>query len=688
MASFRRWRAVRASVQLWPLAAFALSATRAAAAESTPPVVLAGLAPDQPEQVYVWGLRQDSIGMATSASEGQVSFAEFQDRPLLRPGEIVEVVPGLAVTQHSGTGKANQYFLRGFNLDHGTDFSVSFDGVPLNLPSHGHGQGYLDLNAITPEFIEVISFRKGPYFADAGDFSSAGTAALESFASSPTSFAESTVGKNNFYRVLGAARVGDASYLGGEVSFADGPWVNSENLDRISVLGRFALGGIWSLTALAYSSHWDSTDQIPLRAVEDGLIPRLGTIDPTDGGETSRYIVSLRNRDMNGWDAVAYVQRYELNLWSNFTYFLDDPVTGDQFEQADERWIFGGSVAKTWESPIAGWTVSTGAIVRGDEIDSVGLYKTVARERVNTVREDRVSEWAGALWAQGERAFGPVRAVLGLRAEAIGVNVSSDDPLNSGDASDFLVSPKLALAWRVSEGFELYTDVGRGFHSNDARGATATVSPKTGDPADPEDLLSPSTGAEVGFRWDAGTVSATATAFYLHLDSELVYVGDAGETEASAASERFGGELLFTWRPIDRIDIDLSAAATHARLLDSPGADHIPNALEYVFTGGISALVTDDLIATLTFRLLGPAPLTEDGNVKSETAFTTNFLLRYQLGRFTFTGQIINLFNNADNDIQYFYTSRLPGEPAEGVDDFHIHSMEPRIWRLGARVTL
>ena len=685
--SYRR-RAACASVRLWPLAAFALSATPAAGADANDPIMVAGLAPDQPEQVFVWGLRQDTIGRATSASEGQVNFAEFQDRPLLRPGELVEVVPGLAVTQHSGTGKANQYFLRGFNLDHGTDFSASFDGVPLNLPSHGHGQGYLDLNAITPEFIEIVSFRKGPYFADTGDFSSAGTVGLESFTSSPRSFAEFTGGKNNFYRVLGMAQVGTASYLGAEASFSDGPWVNPENLQKINVLGRFALGGNWSLTALAYSAQWDSTDQIPQRAADDGLIPRLGTIDPSDGGETSRYILALRNRDMNGWDAVAYVQRYELNLWSNFTYFLDDPVNGDQFEQADERWIFGGSVAKTWEAPLAGWTISTGASVRGDEIDSVGLYNTVERVRVDTVREDKVSEWAGAMWAQGERMFGPVRAVLGVRADAIGVNVSSDNALNSGDASDVLLSPKLALAWRVSEGFELYADAGRGFHSNDARGATATISPKTGDPADAVDLLAPSTGAELGFRWNAGRFTTTATAFWLHLDSELVYVGDAGETESSSASERFGGELLFTWRPIDRIDIDLSAAATRARLIDAPGADRIPNALDYVLTGGVSALITDELIATLTFRLLGPAPLSEDGLIKSETAFTTNLLLRYQLGRFTFTGQIINLFNNADNDIQYYYASRLPGEPAEGVDDFHIHPMEPRTWRLGVRVTL
>jgi hypothetical protein len=688
MAYFHR-RAAGTALGLLPAAVFALTSTHAfaAGADSHNPIVIAGIAPDQPELVFVWGLRQETIGRATSAGEGQVNFAEFQDRPLLRPGEVVEVVPGLAVTQHSGTGKANQYFLRGFNLDHGTDFSVSFEGVPLNLPSHAHGQGYLDLNAITPEFIEVIAFRKGPYFADAGDFSSAGTAALESFTSSPASFAEFTGGKDNSYRVLGMAQVGASSYFGGEVSFSDGPWVNPENLEKFNVLGRLALGGNWALTALAYSSTWDSTDQIPLRAVDEGLIPGLGTIDPSDGGETSRYIVALRNRDMNGWDAVAYVQRYELNLWSNFTYFLDDPVNGDQFEQADERWIFGSSVAKTWETPLAGWTITIGAHVRGDEIDSVGLYNTVARERMNTVREDKVSEWAGALWAQGERVFGPVRAVAGLRADAISVDVSSNNALNSGEASDVLISPKLALAWRVSEGFEVYTDFGRGFHSNDARGATTTVSPQTGLPAAPVDLLSPSTGAELGLRWNAGRFSTTATAFWLHLDSELIYVGDAGETEISSASERFGGELLITWRPIDRIDIDASAAATHARLIHASGGDRIPNALEYVLTGGISARITDELIATLTFRLLGPAPLTEDGLVKSDSAFTTNLLLRYQWGRLTLTGQIINLLNNSDNDIQYFYTSRLAGEPAEGIDDYHVHPMEPRSWRLGVRLS-
>jgi outer membrane receptor protein involved in Fe transport len=251
------------------------------------------------------------------------------------------------------------------------------------------------------------------------------------------------------------------------------------------------------------------------------------------------------------------------------------------------------------------------------------------------------------------------------------------------------VSPKLTLAYAVSPSFELYADAGRGFHSNDARGATETISPGTGLPTDPVQLIAPALGAETGFRWNYGSLTTTATLFWLHLDSELTFAGDAGDTESSSATQRVGGELLLNWHPIHRIDIDFSAATAHARYLGTPvDGTRIPNAIEYMMTGGISALITDSLSATLTARYLGPSPLTQDGLVRSEAALDTNFLVRYHWGRFTFTGQILNLLNNADNDIQYFYTSRLPGETAEGVDDFHIHPMEPRTWRVGARMTL
>jgi len=642
---------------------------------------------DQAEQVYVWGLRQESIGRATTASEGTILFPTLQDRPLLRPGEVAEVIPGLVVTQHSGSGKANQYFMRGFNLDHGTDFSASLDGVPLNLRTHAHGQGYLDLNVVTPELLERIEYRKGTYYADVGDFSAAGTAALETFQSAPASYAEVWAGQHDYYRVLGLQSAGD-SYLAADLTASNGPWVNPEHLRKANVLGHFQAAN-WAITALGYFNEWNSTDQIPLRAIRSGAISRLGFIDPTDGGHTSRIIVSARNRNLSGWDTVAYAQKYDLKLWSNFTYFLNDPVNGDQFEQADDRWVFGGSTSKTWTDLVAGWDVSAGAEVRDDSIGNVALYHTVKRARIGTVRSDSVDEHSGALWAQGSRAFGSIRLNFGGRFDAIGANVDSDNPLNSGSASDAIFSPKVTVAWRASNNVEFYADAGRGFHSNDARGATETVAPLTGLPADRVNLIAPAVGGELGVRWEQPGITASLTAFWLHLDSELVFSGDAGDTESTSASQRFGGEFLLNWRPIDRIDIDVSAAATHARYLGNPpGGDHIPNAIEYVLSGGISALMTDDLTATLTVRSIGPSPLIEDGSVKSRPSTLANFLMRYQIGRFTLTGELLNVFDSHADDIEYFYTSRLQGEPPQGVDDFHIHPTEPRTWRIGVRVGL
>jgi hypothetical protein len=635
--------------------------------------------------VFVWGLRENTIGQALTASEGVVGFARYQDRPILRAGEVLEVVPGLATTQHSGTGKANQYFLRGFNIDHGTDFSASLDGVPLNLPTHAHGQGYLDLNVVTPELIETIHYKKGTYFADTGDFSAAGSAAMETFEHPQSAFVQVGAGENNYGRLLAVTPLGEHSSLAVDLTGSDGPWLNSEKLRKYNIYGHFALGD-WAVNAVAYDARWNSTDQIPERAVLAGTLNRLGTIDATDGGKTSRYILSLRNRDVEGWDIVGYAQKYKLNLFSNFTYFLDDPVNGDQFEQADERWIFGGSAVKTWPGLWSGWALTTGASFRNDAIDTVGLYRTTARARSATVREDDVNEWSAAAYASAQRAFGPLRANLGLRVDAIGVDVTSDNALNSGNAAEGFVSPKATLAYRVAPDLEFYAGAGRGFHSNDARGATISVDPNTGLPEDRVGLFAGAWGSELGVRWQRETFSATATAWYLKLDSELVYTGDAGDTESSDATRRFGGEILFDWRPVPGINIDASAAATDARYLGNPAAgSRIPNAITYMLSGGVSAAITEGLVGTLTVRHLGPAPLIEDNSVRSNSATATNALLRYTIGNITLSGEILNLFDSNDDDIRYFYTSRLPGEAAAGVDDFHIHPMEPRTFRVSVR---
>jgi len=656
-------------------------------AAATPAQVLAQAAatpaPDSVEAVYVWGKREDRIGLATSATEGEVAFAAHVDRPMLRPAELVEVIPGVAATQHSGSGKANQYFLRGFNLDHGTDFSVSLDGAPLNLRTNAHGQGYLDLNFLTPELVETIGYRKGPYFAATGDFSAAGSASLSTFAQLPESFVSASVGEHNHGRVIGAANLG-AGYVAADLTTGDGPWDRPENLRRASLLVRQDMGG-WALTLLGYRSDWDATDQIPRRALDDGSIGRFSTLDPTDGGQSRRFLAAARRDFEDGLKVSAYVQRYELNLWSNFTYFLNDPINGDQFEQAERRWVSGGAMSKTWSSD-GPWAYAAGLETRYDHIGGIGLYRTRARARVSTDRQDRVEQWSGAAWGEAAWRSGPFRATAGLRIEGMGVDVASSEPRNSGRQSDAIVSPKLALAWRASDAVELYANAGRGHHSNDARGATTRISPDGGTTLDPVQMLVPATGGEVGVRWERPGLTASLAVWMLKLKSELVYTGDAGDTESTDASRRVGVEALVNWSPSPRFNLDLSAAATRARYADAPGADRIPNALEYVVTGGVTARITERLTGEFTVRHLGPAPLIEDNSARAPSSTVANLLLRHRIDRVELTLEALNLTDSTANDITYFYASRLPGEPSDGVEDYHLHPMEPRTVRVGVRV--
>ena len=638
-----------------------------------------------PDTVYVWGKREEGIGEVVSASEGTVSFGEFADRPLLRTGEIAEVIPGLAVTQHSGTGKANQYFLRGFNLDHGTDFSVSLDGMPLNLRTNAHGQGYLDLNLLIPELVETIQYRKGPYFAAVGDFSAAGSASFISFAQPPAGFAALTLGEHDYGRLSGVKSLDEATYVALDLTTSNGPWQRSEALRKGNFLIHHTTGD-WAFTGLAYSAKWNSTDQIPLRAVQDGPLSYLGFIDPTDGGETSRFLVSARMQDGDGLDAVLYAQKYRLKLWSNFTYFLDDPDHGDQFEQAEDRWIAGGSISKKWAPDNNIWNYQVGAETRYDRIGKIGLYRTQARQILSTDREDRVHQGSAGVWTSADWKLNDWRGSLGLRLDEMGVNVSSSNPLNSGTSWQGIVSPKITLAYRAASSLEFYADIGRGYHSNDARGAVATVAPVSGEPISPVNLYVPAWGGELGARWEQNSLTASTSLWMLKLDSELVYSGDGGDTESTNATTRVGAEFLLNWTPVHGINLELSAASTHARYDDAPGAERIPNAIEYVVTGGVTAALTPKSTAEMTLRRLGPAPLIEDGSVSSRPSTLTNLLYRYRFDRLSLTLEVLNVFDRRDDDITYYYTSRLPGEADAGVDDIHFHPMEPRTFRVGVKV--
>ena len=506
------------------------------------------------DEMHIYGRGLKQIGQSQAASEGTVGYDDLANRPILRIGELAESVPGLIATQHSGGGKANQYFLRGFNLDHGTDFSVAFDGMPVNIRSHAHGQGYLDLNFMIPEVVERIDYAKGVYRADTGDFSAAGSARFRTYDTLDNSFATAEVGSYNYQRAaVGVSRIlsMDSSLLvAGEFDHEDGPWTLPQNLHRYKGYAKWTHDtedATIRVSLFGFQSTWDATDQIPLRAVESGLTGRYGYIDPNSGGRTWRYGATV-SVDAGNLSLNAYASRYGLNLFSNATYFQDNPVNGDAIEQADRRWVIGAKARNDWQVTLGGadTDVALGMDVQGDIMDQVGLFHVKDRMRFATVRNDRAQEYSFEPWLQVESHLtDTLRLMLGLRDSVFTGTADSHIAANSGSADANLLQPKISLAWQVVDTVELYASAGRGFHSNSILGATTHIDPATGDLSTPAPLLVKATGGEVGARIDTiPNMKLTVAAFLLDLDSELIFVGDAGTSEPSS-----GTPAAMAWRP-------------------------------------------------------------------------------------------------------------------------------------------
>lgn len=645
------------------------------------------------------------VGTADSATEGTVSAKQLETRPLLRPGEVLEVVPGVIITQHSGDGKANQYFLRGFNLDHGTDFATSVNGMPVNMPTHGHGQGYSDLNFLIPELVERVRYRKGPYAAEDGDFASAGSARIDYFRRLPQNFVDLGFGENGYRRSLlaGSPEVaGGALLYGVEWYENDGPWKVAENFGKFNGVLRYSQGTTrdgWSVTGMAYRAQWRSTDQVAQRAIDGGLIGRFGSLDTSDGGRTHRYSLSAdwaRSGNDASTRATIYAMDYRLKLVSNFTYFLDNPVAGDQFEQADRRRVFGASGAHTWLAKAGGLDLENmvGFTTRHDRIDPVALYLTSRGDRQTTIREDRVNQSSVGLYAQNATQWTPwLRSTLGWRHDFYRFDVHSDRALNSGKAHDNMGGPKASLVFGPWAGTEFYLNAGSGFHSNDARGATTRINP---DPRDPGFLgavervtpLVRAKGYEAGVRSaPLPGLQTTLALWRLDIDSELLFIGDAGTTEASRPSRRQGVEWSAYYHPLSWLTVDADVSVSHARFRDGdPAGDRIPGAIERVASLGVGVDGIGPWYGGLRLRYFGPRPLIEDNSVRSSGSTLVNLRAGYRINSaLQVTLDVLNLFDRKVNDIEYFYESQLAGEAAP-VEDKHVHPAEPRTFRVSLRM--
>ena len=622
-------------------------------------------------EVEVSTSRYSLVGVADNASEGVAGQFQIRNRVVARTGEVLEVVPGLIVSQHSGDGKANQYFLRGFNLDHGIDFKMSLDGMPINQRSHAHGQGWADLNPLIPELISSIHYRKGPYYAADGDFANAGSANIYYSDKIDRGLASFGLGQNGFYRTLlaNAPKFNDGNLLYAlELSHYDGPWVNPDNYNKVNGLLRYSQGSQsngFNLTAMAYSGRWYATDQIPWNEYKQGLISRWGAMDPTSGGKANRYSLSgeWREADAAGSTLVqAYVINNYLDLYSNFEYGADS-----QFNQRDSRVTSGINASRTVNISGLGKEAANtfGVQIQHDQINN-GLLSARQRQRnpdgqcsLDQCRRDRIAQSSVGVYAENHVHWNDwFRTVAGLRGDYFRfantglysqlAGGGSDN--NTATVNDFITSPKLNLVFGPWSKTEYYYSVGNGYHSNDARGVTI------GSGIRSQGLVR-TFGQEVGVRTEIiDGLQTTLAVFQLDNASEIVYVGDAGLTEDSGRrSRRTGFEFNNYFKANRWLTIDADYALARARFRDpDPEGDYVPGAVEGV--ASVAAIIDDGgtYSGSLQLRHFGPRPLTGDNALRSNSTTTLNGRLGYRISNDTRLELIgFNLLNSKHSAIDY-----------------------------------
>ena len=675
--------------------------------------------------VVVTGSRVNLLGVANTASQGSVTRAEVELRPIFRVGQLFETVPGLVVTVHSGEGKANQYLLRGFNLDHGTDFASFVDGMPINRPTNTHGQGYSDQNFLIPELVAGLDFTKGPYYAALGDSGAVGSARLrllDTIANTVTVSA-GTLGDQRAV-LTGTQAFGGGDRLLGAVEYAhlDGPWDHPDNFHKLNLALRYSHGDEangYNLTGLYYHGHGNLTTDQPQRALDAGLIGRFGTLDPSDGSRSERISLSGRYATTSdAWSFVssAYYIHSRQTLWNDFTHFLDDPVNGDQEEQTETRSTAGGRATLKWNLELGGVdTVTTfGAEARYDDVyidrrhtltravlpycEQEGADQTTPFPAVHgACNADRVHLLDLAPYAENTTYWTPwLRTILGVREEYYRADDRSLVSGFRGKADELLFQPKGSLVLGPFWKSELYLSAGRGFHSDDVRGVFGTV-PQEGVPgtAGRTPLLAPADGEEIGFRTNiVPRLQVQVAAFQENFNSELAYDADAGEDTASAPSRRRGVEVSAQYRPFRWVEFNTDLAVSRARYrgdlaafgLDGP---YIANAPTFIGSVGVLVSALGPWSGGLQWRILGPYPITDgpktprDGGyneVNLDVAYRVNARLKLQLG-------VFNLLDSRQDAAAYFYTSRLPGEPAGRVADHQVHPLEPLSARFGVTAT-
>lgn len=609
-----------------------------------------------------------------------ITDIDIQVNPVQSSQEVLRSVPGLFIGQHAGGGKAEQIFLRGFDIDHGTDINISVDGLPVNLVSHAHGQGYADLHFVIPETIDEIDFGKGPYYQDQGNFTTAGYVDFSTKEKLAESSLKLEAGQFDTYRMLGMFNLLDNAkqnaYLATEYLATDGPFNSPQNFNRINLFGKYSdrltpqdkIG----FTVSHFTSRWDASGQVPERAVNAGLIDRFGAIDDTEGGQTSRSNL-LVNYDKiidenSSIKTSVFLSQYDFELYSNFTFFLEDPINGDQIRQKENRTIYGlnAQYNKAFAAGMFNGTWEAGLSLRNDQVRDNELSHTRNRKEtlnelsLGDVTETNVGAYVGANLDFNKWTINPAVRLDYFDFQYYDELLSAYENQNENKS---IVSPKLNILYNASQALQLYVKTGKGFHSNDARVVVAEQDRET---------LPAAYGFDVGFiAKPMPNMFVNMAYWHLHLDQEFVYVGDAGIVEPSGKTRRQGVDVSVRYQPLQWLVWDLDANYTHARSVDEPeGADRIPLAPEFTLVSGLTVTSTSGLFGRVNVRHLADRPANEDNSIVAEGFTVADVNLGYAWRQMSVGVQVQNLFDADWNEAQFATESRLQNELAS-VEEIH-----------------
>jgi outer membrane cobalamin receptor len=625
-----------------------------------------------------------------NSSMNIINQVDLSLRPVRSSQDVLKTVPGLVIAQHAGGGKAEQIFLRGFDIDHGTDISLTVDGMPVNMVSHAHGQGYADLHFLIPEVIDRVDFNKGPYYAEHGDFTTAGYAAFQTKSTLDRSSIKLEAGQFDSYRTVALIdlfnnnTLNRNAYIAVDYSSTDGYFESPQGFNRINVMGKYHErindNSILTVSTSTFRSRWDASGQVPQRAIDQGLITRFGAIDDKEGGSTSRSNLNLQmttyNENNSVWKNQVYFVDYDFELYSNFTFFLEDSINGDQIKQKEHRKIYGynSSYSFTRKTGSKDLRSTFGMSIRYDDVNDVELSHTRQRKvTLNSLALGQVDQLNAALYADETlRLTDRLTVNAGLRFDHFQFNYVDDlDTLYERQSDGInILSPKLSLYYDLNSSTQLYVKSGTGFHSNDTRVVVAKEAAH---------VLPRAYGADAGAFFKVfGNTLVQAGVWMLDLEQEFVYVGDAAVVEPGDRTRRYGADLSLRSQPVSWLFIDGDINYTVPRIVGAAkGEDHVPLAPTLTTTGGATIKTRKGLTSSLRCRLVGDRPANEANTVTAKGYFLVDAVISYTRRSFEVSVTAENLLDAEWNEAQFDTESRLMHE-TEPVSELHFTPGTPR----------